>query len=91
MKAIRTMGRSRLLLALALVIVVGFFWYWQAPGNKLSTSEINSYLERMDASLPMGAAEKAEFRVPASKLIRPRKSRSGLWRSGSLTRSCDTF
>lgn len=49
------------MLALLLLVVVGSFWYWQAPGNKLSPVEIDSYLERMDADLPMPSAEKAEF------------------------------
>lgn len=61
MKAIKTVGRFGLLLALVLVIVVGGFCYWQAPGSKLSTTELNSYLARMDADLPMAAAKKAEF------------------------------
>ena len=53
--------RTRLVLALILAVMVGAFWYWQAPGNKLSVGEIDSYLQRMDAGLPMGGAEKTEF------------------------------
>lgn len=52
---------TRLVLALALVVLVGAFWYWQSPGNKLSSGEIDDYLTRMDAGLAMPATEKAEF------------------------------
>ena len=61
MSTLRKQGRSRLVLALILVTVVGAFCYWQSPGSKLSTAEIATYLQRMDAGLPMEPAEKAEF------------------------------
>jgi hypothetical protein len=54
-------GRYRWVLGLFLLALVGAFWHWQAPGTKLTPGEIGTYLEKMEAGLPMPEAEKAEF------------------------------
>ena len=53
--------RSRLILASLLVVLVGAICYWQGPGSRLATQEIERYLQLMDEGLPMPGVEKAEF------------------------------
>jgi uncharacterized protein (DUF1330 family) len=45
--------------AAALVILFAVYW-WQHPGGKLTTAEIDSYLAAADRQLPMPPEEKAE-------------------------------
>lgn len=54
-------GFARLALLLMLVILVGAVCYWQSPGKELQPEEIEEYLGRMQAGLPMPEAEKSGF------------------------------
>lgn len=57
----RQRGFARIALLVVLVVLVGAVYYWQAPGSKLTPEEIESYLGRMQADLPMPEVERSEF------------------------------
>jgi hypothetical protein len=53
--------RSRFILVLFLLGLYAALWFWLSPGARLTGSEIEDYLGRMETDLPMEAAEKHEF------------------------------
>ena len=57
----RHRGFARIVLLVVLVVLVGAVCYWQAPGSKLTTEELETYLARMQSDLPMPEAERSEF------------------------------
>jgi len=55
--------RFEIVLALALLAVFAAFWWWQAPGasGKLSRSEVDNYIRKIEPRLPVDPIEKAEI------------------------------
>ncbi len=58
------MSKHRFELAVAIVLAVVFavFWWWQTPGSsgKLTRSEVDSYIRKIEPRMPMDPTEKAE-------------------------------
>ena len=55
--------RFEWLLGAVLATLFIAFWIWQTPGNfqKLSSAEVDAYLQRMEGKLPGDPAEQAVF------------------------------
>ena len=55
--------RFEVVFALTLLALFAAFWWWQAPGNsgKLTRSEVDAFIQKIEPRLPVEPAEKAEM------------------------------